>query len=344
MLCRWGRVHVRLHMFFLLFAAFTMFLGWPSGRMASDNMAWTAASAIGILLISVLLHELGHYFTAKHFGGDGILLVLWPLGGLCPLHPPPEPRRELLMHLAGPLVNLSICLVSGIALASHIGRDWVALLHPLAPQNLMSPAGEGSFFQAVRLIFWINWVIFLANLLPAFPFDGGRALRAAIIAVHPDVNARRTAYVVAGIAKLASVVLVVLAILCWSDTSNREVPIWFSLALLAIFLYFSAKQEEERADEGDPDEEVFGYDFSQGYTSLERTSQTSQARVSPFRRWLEDRRQARLQQQRQIEVEEERRVDEILGRLHEQGMNSISAEDRALLKRVSQRLRHRQAE
>jgi stage IV sporulation protein FB len=302
-----------------------------------------AAAVVGILLVSVLLHELGHYFTAKHFGGDGTLLILWPLGGLCPLQPPPDPRRELMMHLAGPLVNLSVCVIAGIVLASRIGHQWTELLNPLAP-NLMGPtAAEGSL-QAFRLIFWINWVIFLANLLPAFPFDGGRAVRAAILAMNPDANGRRTAYIVAGLAKLASVLLVVLAILCWSDKSNPVVPIWFSLSLLAIFLYFSAKQEEERAEEGEADDEMFGYDFSQGYTSLERTSQTAQAHVSPWRRWIEDRRQARLQQQRQVEADEELRVDEILGRLHEQGMNGISAEDRALLKRVSQRLKHRQAE
>jgi stage IV sporulation protein FB len=287
---------------------------------------------------------LGHYFTAKHFGGDGTLLVLWPLGGLCPLQPPPDPRREFVMHLAGPLVNLTICVISGIILASRIGNQWMNLLYPLAPKNLLNPTAAEGYLQAIRLIFWINWVIFLANLLPAFPFDGGRALRAAITAINPTVNPRRTAFVVAGLAKLASVVLVVMAILCWSDTSNEYVPIWFSLALLAIFLYFSANQEEERAEDGESEDEMFGYDFSQGYTSLERTSQMTKAHVSPFRRWLEDRRQARLQQQRQVEADEERRVDEILERLHEHGMNGISAEDRALLKRVSQRLKHRQAE
>jgi Zn-dependent protease len=327
-------------MFFLLFAAFTMYLGWPSGDADRNNLTWVAAAAIGILLVSVLLHELGHYFTAKHFGGDATLLVLWPLGGLCPLQPPADPRRELAMHLAGPLVNLSVCVVAGIVLASRAGSQWVGLLHPLSP-TLME--GEGSL-QAIRLIFWINWVIFVANLLPAFPFDGGRALRAAILTINPEANLRRTAFVVAGLAKLASVVLIVLAILCWSDQSNRNVPIWFSLALLAIFLYFSAKQEEERAEDGESEEEMIGYDFSQGYTSLERTSQMTKAHVSPFRRWLEDRRQARLQQQRELEADEERRVDEILARLHEQGMSSISAEDQALLKRVSQRLKHRQAE
>lgn len=339
MLFRWGHVHVRLHMFFLLFAAFTLFLSWSEGEQVK-NATWYAAGAIGILLVSVLLHELGHYFTAQHFGGDGPLLVLWPLGGLCPLQPPLDPRQELLMHLAGPLINLGLCAIAGIVVSAQIGSEWLGLLHPLAPKNLF--AGPVPLLVA-KGTFWMNWILFLVNLLPAFPFDGGRALRSAIVAMNPDISVRRAAFLVAGLAKLTAVVFLVLAVLWWSDESNRLVPVWFSLVLLALFLYFSAKQEEERVEEGDSEEELFGYDFSQGYTSLERTGPASQENISPFRRWLEERRQARLQRQIQIEAEEERRVDEILSRLHEQGMSGISAEDRALLKRVSQRLRHRQS-
>src|SRR5262245_58124856 len=136
MLFRWRGLHVRVHMFFLLFAAFTLFLGWSSHNKDPGNL-WIAFGLLGILLSSVLLHELGHYFTALHFGGDGRLLVLWPLGGLCPLQPPLDPRHELAMHLAGPMVNMAVCILSGIAIAVYDGSQWMGLLHPLAPQNLL---------------------------------------------------------------------------------------------------------------------------------------------------------------------------------------------------------------
>jgi Zn-dependent protease len=342
MLIRWRGLHVRLHMFFLLFAAFTLFLSSSRSTVAGTSDFGIAVGFLAILLISVLLHELGHYFTAVHFGGDGRLLVLWPLGGLCPLQPPLDPRHELAMHVAGPLVNLGLCVVSGIGVATLAGSEWIGLLHPLAPRDLLGAAQTSVVLQACKLTFWVNWVLVLANLLPAFPFDGGRALRSALIAMHPDIRARRAAFLVATLAKLAALVLLVVAALWWKDQTNPLVPVWFPLVLLALFLYFSAKQEEEKGEESEADEEFFGYDFSQGYTSLERTSAAPQETVSPFRRWLDERRQARQLREKQIEADEERRVDEILSRLHEQGMDSLSADDRSLLKRVSQRLRHKQ--
>jgi hypothetical protein len=89
---------------------------------------------------------------------------------------------------------------------------------------------------------------------------------------------------------------------------------------------------------------LFGYDFSQGYTSLERSTTRHEAQVGPITRWIQRRRQARFQRQREVEAEEERRVDDILVRLHTHGIDSLSDEDRSLLKRVSARYRQRNSE
>ena len=97
----------------------------------------------------------------------------------------------------------------------------------------------------------------------------GAALGAALSSLRPDVASRHAAFIVANLAKIAAVGLVVLAWVFRTDESNAGLPVWFSLVLLAILLWFSAKQEEDRTQESDPDRESFGYDFSQGYTSLE---------------------------------------------------------------------------
>ena len=336
---RWRGLRVRLHMFFLLFALFTLFLGWQ----ADDNGGLMIAGAsLLILLASVLLHEFGHYCTAMRFGGDGDDIVLGPFGGLASMHPPVEARHECLMHLAGPAVNLALCVLAGAVLATQGTAPLLGMLHPLQPEKLVDD-GE-SWLQALKLAFWINWMLFLVNLLPAFPFDGGRALHAGLSMIRPDASPRRAAGIVALIAKVAALGLSIVAVfLLFSQrgSSTSIVPLWFPLLLLAIFVYFSAKQEEDRALDSELDDDVFGYDFSQGYTSLERSEDDDEETAGPVRRWLEQRREAHHERQREIEADEERRVDEILSRLHNHGMESLSEEDRSVLKRVSDRYRQR---
>ena len=157
----------------------------------------------------------------------------------------------------------------------------------------------------------------------------------------PDSSPHRARFIVATLAKVTAFALVVIAILVRDQMTDGFVPLWFALVVLAIFLYFGAKQEEGPREEIDSEDELFGYDFSRGYTSLEQSSERQQAQPGPFARWLEERKSAKLQREQEIEQEEERRADELLGRLHEKGMDSLSDEERSLLKRVSARYRER---
>lgn len=334
---RWGGVSVRLHVFFVLFGVFTLFLGWRDHASLADR-SWIAPTGLLLLFLSVLFHEFGHYIAAMRLGGDGDEIVIGPGIGLAPMQPPLEPQAECLMHLSGPLVNLAIFMITGGIISANGTEQFTGLLNPMQPQNLVEGA---AWLVVTKLICWINWVMFLANLLPAFPFDGGRALRAALSARWPDASPRRAASVVTLVAKIAAGALIVVAWFVRNQPTNQAIPLWFSLVILAIFLYFGAKQEEERPTESEIEDELFGYDFSQGYTSLERTSERRHDQPGPFARWLEQRREAKRQRQIEVEAEEERRADELLGRLHEKGMESLSEEERLLLKRVSARYRQR---
>jgi hypothetical protein len=193
------------------------------------------------------------------------------------------------------------------------------------------------------LAFWINWLLTLVNgLLPAFPLDGSRWLRALL---WPKHGYRTAVQLVVRAAKVTALLLFVLAWLL-RDTGqdpNPTVSPTLPLALFAVFLFFSARHESERLLDSDTGETGFGYDFSQGYTSLEKFHQPPRAREpGPLKRWLEARRASRMLRQQEIEDEEERRVDEVLARLHEHGRDGITADDRALLDRVSARYRNRQ--
>ena len=328
---RWAGIRVRLHVFFVLLVVFVINFAWLDGR--GDFLQYVAASLL-ILFVSVLAHELGHCYAARRLGGRVDQIVLWPLGGLAQQHVGHHPREELIAASAGPLVNLAICLLSALPLA--LVEPWPAIAGLLNP--LQAPLwSEGlSWRGALSQTFWFNWLLLLVNLLPAVPLDGGRILRALL---WQKIGYRSAVQQVARVAQVMAVAIWIAA--WWVHVDYPYAPL--PLALLGVLLFFSAKQEAERQDR-DSEDALFGYDFSQGYTSLEKQFDSPSRKRSPgpVRQWLQGRREARLLRQQQVEQEDDRRVDDVLARLHETGRDSLSEEDRALLDRVSARYRNRQ--
>lgn len=337
---RWAGVQVRLHFFFLVFAVLALN---PQFDQAGPAFG---ALALGLLFVSVLLHELGHCVAAVRMGGRAEQIVLWPFGGLTQATVPHEPRAELLTSFSGPLANLFVCVLILLPLVIWGGvpveTGGMLSFDPLTPPT--SPDGAITWQLVAGLAFWINWMLFLINLLlPATPLDGGRVLRSAL---WPLVGYRHAALQVAWAARITGVVLCLAG---WFISTRPEENgasfeyAWVPMSLLGVFLFFSAQQDADRIREGDRDDAAFGYDFSQGYTSLERSFETSRSGgPSAMKQWFDRRREAKLERQRQQEEDEDRRVDEVLARLHEHGPAGISPEDRALLDRVSARYRNRE--
>lgn len=346
---RWGPVQVRLHMFFLLFAALTLYLSWHYAGSDSDSgLRWLGALSLLLLFCSVLLHEFGHYWAAVRLGGGADQIVLGPLGGLTPVRVPYDTRGELIAIVTGPLVNLIVALLCTAALLAyqqaHPGSPKIeisGLLNPLRPP--FPPVDHAQFTPTIglQLTIWINWILFWMNLIPAFPFDGGRALLTVFSLAPRARGTRRPVAIVATIAKVFAMGLLVAAWFVRKD-SDPLVPTWFALVLLAIFLFFSARVEESQLEVDELSEDLFGYDFSQGYTSLDRPHQHAPAAPRLFSQWRERRRTERLRRQKDREAEDDRRMDEVLARLHAIGMDGLAPEDRALLNRVSARYRSRE--
>ena len=123
---------------------------------------------------SVVLHEYGHALTAAHFGVRTRAILLLPIGGVSQLEQiPRNPRQELAIAIAGPLVTIGLVIVLYLVLR--------VTGTPAQPEQALSGTG-GSF---VARLMWINVVLAVFNLFPAFPLDGGRVLR-ALIAMRTD--------------------------------------------------------------------------------------------------------------------------------------------------------------
>jgi len=187
-------VDVRMHFTFpliLIFAA--MQFGLISGSLTG---AVFGVVAITVLFVLVTLHELGHSFAAQAYGIVVKQIVLSPIGGVAQLERMPEnPRQELVIAAAGPAVNFLVAMVMVvIALVGGLGLP--SLGHAL-------PGVNGFGFSALfAYIFVYNIILALFNLIPAFPLDGGRILR-ALLAMRLDyVRATRLA---ANIGRLAAV-------------------------------------------------------------------------------------------------------------------------------------------
>jgi Zn-dependent protease len=333
---RWVGVNVGVHSLFLFFAVFVLFLS------ASGSRELHAYGAIGlaILFASVLIHEVAHAVAAVRLGGVAEQIIIGPLGGLTVVSVPHHARRETLAILAGPVANLGLFFTSGVGIVLLDG-DPVGLLNPLNPRELTEPSLG---MAALKLTCWLNWLLFWVNLLPAYPLDGGPALRSWLT---PAVGRHTAVMVVSRTAKLTAIALCVLAFVVHDRFESNPIPAWLPLVSLAIFVFFAARAEADRLDADDMEEDLLGYDFSQGYTSLERQLEPPQRVKGPssaMRRWIDARREARRRRQELVEQAEESRFDEILCRIHVEGMSSLTAEERALLNRVSARYRSRQSQ
>lgn len=156
---------VRIHVTFLLF------LVWIGGaNYVSGGAAAASSSVIFMLLLflCVLLHEFGHIFTARAFGVQTPDVTLLPIGGVARLERvPEEPREEFLIAIAGPAVNVVIA-----ALLYLFGNA------DLQPQHLA--AVESARVSMVDRLAAVNLFLAIFNLIPAFPMDGGRILRALL--------------------------------------------------------------------------------------------------------------------------------------------------------------------
>ncbi|BCU78328.1 site-2 protease family protein [Luteolibacter sp. LG18] len=208
---------VKVHVTFLLLLAAVGMMFFANGGPA---VAAGALVFTGALFLCVLLHEFGHIFAARAFGIRTPDVTLLPIGGLARLERIPErPVQELIVALAGPMVNVVIAAI----LIAILGMP-----DPNMPQTMdfSSAASLGQRLMVINV--WL--VVF--NMIPAFPMDGGRVLRALLAMFLPYAKATAIA---AAIGQMLAGLGVILALM-WLH------PMFF---LIAVFIFFAARGENE---------------------------------------------------------------------------------------------------
>jgi Zn-dependent protease/CBS domain-containing protein len=205
---------VRIHFTFLLFLAWIFIASYASG---GAETAWGTLLFIVLVFACVLAHEFGHIFTARTFGVSTPDVTLLPIGGVARLERIPEdPWQEFLIAIAGPAVNVVIAFfLIGFAGADLTGGRVTIV--------------ENSAVSLVDRLAAVNLFIAVFNLIPAFPMDGGRVLRALLSIRLGYVRATEVA---ASIGQVVAFVLGFLGLL--------YNPL---LIFIAIFVYLAATSE-----------------------------------------------------------------------------------------------------
>ena len=225
-------IDIKIHATFALILALGAFQwGFPKGLDGESSFAG-AVFGMGLMLLlftCVVLHELGHSLVAQRFGLTVREIVLLPIGGVARLEKNPEkPLHELLIALAGPLVNVAIAVLLFFA-------GGVALNFGLVEaQSLLTADGPPTLATLWGWLFLANVGLAVFNMIPAFPMDGGRVLRAALAMRLGFSRGTQIATVIGQVVAFAFGLFGVLS-------GN------FLLVIVALFVFMGAGQE--RAEE-----------------------------------------------------------------------------------------------
>ncbi|MEO6598182.1 MAG: M50 family metallopeptidase [Planctomycetota bacterium] len=317
------RVHVRMYWAAAILMPL-LFLRWvgPAGGTTTEALLLSLVCCVGLFVV-IWTHEMGHIACGWRFGIRTDLITLSPLGGVAHMSAPaPTPRAELLISLAGPAVHLI----------------WLAVCWPLwklVPPDLLKL--DGWRFSPVEFTLWYlvttNTTLLVFNLMPIFPLDGGRVLRALLsMRVHPN---RATMWATT-VGFVGGGALILMGLL----RSDLESAIPFVIGLSCISACLNERrmarhvlvyQQAARAPwEADAEAWKFGGD-----------PRAPRAKRQPgaISRWRHERAQRKAERAAEVNAELDREVDAILERVHQVGMTGLSEQEKAVLKRASQRRR-----
>ena len=216
---RFAGIDVYMHFTFLLLISWVALVHWRQGQSVAAVIG--GVTFILVIFLCVVLHEFGHALTARRYGIQTRDIILLPIGGVARLQKiPTDPIQELWVALAGPAVNIAIAIALFM---------WLKVTASLEPLQVLTVTG-GPFLERIMAV---NIFLVIFNMIPAFPMDGGRVLR-ALLATRKDYA--RATQIAANIGQGIAVLF-------------GFIGIFYNplLLLIALFVWIGAAQESGAA-------------------------------------------------------------------------------------------------
>jgi hypothetical protein len=309
----WWGARVRLHFWLLLTLVFIAI-----GSAQSGNLRLLPLS-LGLILLALMLHEFGHRFMARWVGGSHDEFVLWPAGGMVPPNAPPHPRAMFIAHLGGMAMNLllaGICIGGLLGLTGRVTLPFIGLfsnfsggLGPLNPTSLLA--------SSLGVFLLINVGIIFDNLLPYYWFDGGYLLQTIL---WPWTGLHRAINVTCIVGMVLAVPMFLLSLAAGSF-----------LGMVFWVLLFSSSYNRRKQLQ------------TSGTGELEAAIAFSASQSPPRRRQRSGWAAAKAKEVAR-ERREQAKIDAILEKVHEKGMQSLNWFERRALRKATAWQRRRDAE
>lgn len=331
------RVHVSL--------AITLILAAGACVHAGSSTGWLA---LAVYAVSLLAHEAAHLAASGaetfrfRFAREPI--VIGPLGGMQVASDIADPRERVFVAMAGPVASLALVVGSMCCLASAEGARATQILGDLltTPYDTLAGetlAGAEPAVLLAALLAAINWPLFVLNLAPASPFNGGVALRAWLSLWLGEYRARD---VVCTVALLVAAGLVGAA---GALVAVEGAPAWFGapLAVLGVVVAFGARADAVAAS-APRNWQVASEDDYIGMSLDELQRDVGDQLVMADMRLATRHVDGDDPDEPREELSDEDRLDRILAKVHTLGVDGLTPDERAVLQRASQKYRRRRGE
>ncbi|MFT3780977.1 MAG: site-2 protease family protein [Nibricoccus sp.] len=242
-LFRIGGIELAVHGTFFILLAYVAWMGWREAIAVHEpGYAGALVNSMYVIVFfaCVVLHEFGHAFAARYFGIAVPRILLLPIGGMAQMASiPRKPSREFIVAIAGPAVNLAIIVV--LLLFDHFPGEQIRWYMRYF-FDLRTTGGVVVELSLTQLLIMMNTLMGCFNLIPVFPMDGGRILRALLATRLPYVTAT---FVAATIAKVFATSGVILSLFWFREPRYLTALLFGFIFFVGEIEYRSLKRREE---------------------------------------------------------------------------------------------------